>query len=109
MKQIYCTVSFVFLKILAHIEASGCLQHNLVTQPYSLKGWNFKKKKKWEKENIENHWPPKFGKCCSQNTDYTCSENFTAYMFDVRKLSGKKICMDVVPEKVWENFLYTKF
>ena len=25
-------------------------------------------------------------------------------MFDVRKLSGKEICMNIALEKVWDNF-----
>lgn len=30
-------------------------------------------------------------------------------MFGVRKLSGKKTCMNIVLKKVWENFVYTQF
>lgn len=30
-------------------------------------------------------------------------------MFGVRKLSGKKACMNIVLNKVWEDFLHTQF
>lgn len=46
-----------------------------------------------------------FRRFCSRNIDHKYPENPSAEMFDVRKLSGKEICMNFALEKVWKNFL----